>query len=198
MNDKPISYWIALSAIISFLLTTYFWFLSDKSAQPVAEWASAIGTVSAVGLSLWLQFRNESNDKDERKSDKRTEVSRMLLEELSSVEKEIDTTMIELSNEFLKEEHHQEEGVNHRIFLLRSNVTRLYNTNWKLLYLVSEILTDEEILNFKEAGQKLHQEVLVKIYLAESDDDLVALLDENPYKYIDEMRKIILRKYKNI
>lgn len=54
MNNKPTSYWVVLSAFISFLCTTFFWLLSDKGAQPVAEWASAIGTVAAVVVSLYL------------------------------------------------------------------------------------------------------------------------------------------------
>lgn len=54
MNNKPTSYWVVLSAFISFLCTTLFWLLSDKGAQPVAEWASAIGTVAAVVVSLYL------------------------------------------------------------------------------------------------------------------------------------------------
>ncbi|NFA02251.1 hypothetical protein [Weissella cibaria] len=54
MNNKPTSYWVVLSAFISFLFTTYFWLLSDKGAQPVAEWASAIGTLAAVVVSLYL------------------------------------------------------------------------------------------------------------------------------------------------
>lgn len=53
MENKTKMYWIVLSSLATFILTTYFWLASEKGTQPVAEWASAIGTIAAVVVALW-------------------------------------------------------------------------------------------------------------------------------------------------
>lgn len=213
MNKKPTSYWVVLSGIISFLCTTYFWLLSDKGSQPVADWAGAIGTVAAVVVSLWLQFRNENKIKQEKIEERKLEVVRILLDELQQIDTQISEMTNALMNDFdvlstgpylnhqtPDELFHMDDGpFKDAVERINANKRRLSNTyinNWQLNYLISEIMTDADQKAFSDLKQKIYKEVIFKINDTHSIDELTNIfIQSNIYDKVNEMRTFILDKY---
>lgn len=214
MDKKQTNYWLVLATVISLLFTGYLWLMPGSLVKPVAEWAGAIGTVAAVAVSLWLQFRNEDRIKQEKMEERKLEVARVLLDELQKIDTQINETTNALMNDFevlskgpqLQRPQtpdglfHMDDGpVKDAAARINANKNRLVNTylnNWQLNYLISEIMTDGDQKAFSDLKQKIYKEGILKIYDTHSIGELTNVFFElNIYEKVNEMRTFILEKY---
>ena len=188
-----------LSAIVSFFATTYFWLAEGFVPKVLAEWVSAFGTVGAVGIALYIQFRNESTVKFENNLKQQHEVCKILLDNLIGVKEELNDVLWKLSEEFTKAKTSDDkEGVNDAVLLIRMQSANILSKRWQLNLMGFEILNKEERSEFDLALQEMSNKVFGKLNTAETMADLMSIMAYDPYQYIDRMIRIISKKYQHI
>lgn len=209
MNNKRNDYWLVLTTVISLLFTGYLWLMPGSLVKPVAEWVSAIGTVAAVVVSLWLQFRNEKNASQDKREQKKMAVARTLLDQLAVIDNQLSDTIKVLTDEyhFISEIEKSypistpevQKAINDskvRAETVKHNLIQVYSNNWQLNYLISEIMSDEDISNFGNLKQEIYQTIILQINNIQSYDELGAFLSKgNFYTVVNKMREFILNKY---
>ncbi|MCT0009527.1 hypothetical protein EFL57_03405 [Weissella confusa] len=199
MKNKSIIFWIILSIIASFLVTTYFWLAETKVPSFVAEWVSAFGTVGAVAIALYIQFRNESIVKVQNNLNKQNVVCLTLLNDLSDIRNELNEVLVQLSNAFAKSNVSDDNTITtDEVLVLKIKASNILSKKWQLNYRLVEILNEGEQYECRLALQNMSDVVLEKINSSETISDLVSIMNSNPYQYIDEIRNIISTKYERI
>lgn len=199
MKNKSGVFWCGLSVIVSFLATTYFWLAEGLVPKVIAEWVSAFGTVGAVGIALYIQFRNESVVKVENNLKQQNEVCKILLDDLTGVKEELNDVLWKLSEEFTKgNTSDDKEGVNATVLLIRLQSATMLSKKWRLTHMISEILNEEEQYEFSLALMEMSNKVLGKLDTAETMADLTSIMRDDPYQYIYRMVNIISEKYHRI
>ncbi|KIU21383.1 hypothetical protein [Weissella cibaria] len=199
MKNKSIIFWVILSIITSFLVTTYFWLAETKVPSFVAEWVSAFGTVGAVATALYIQFRNESIVKVQNNLNKQNAVCLTLLNDLSDIRKELNEVFMQLANAFVKSNESDDNTITtDEVLALKSKASNILSEKWQLNSRLVEILNEGEQYECRLALQNMSDVVLAKIYSSETISDLMSIMNGDPYQYIDKIHNIISTKYQRI
>lgn len=201
MDNKQTNYWLVLATVISLLFTGYLWLMPGSLVKPVAEWASALGTVAAVVVSLWLQFRNENRVKKEKELD----IVRSFLDQLANIDMLISETINVLSDEYNyldRITNRDAETSNlmlesrRRIREAKKKLSQLYNNNWQLNYMTSEIMNRTEQREFFAIKEKVYNSVILEIMKIDSEEKLAVFVTKsNFYEVVNEMRQFILTRF---
>jgi hypothetical protein len=165
----------------------------------VAEWVSAFGTVGAVAIALYIQFRNESIVKVQNNLNKQNVVCVTLLNDLSDIRNELTEVFVQLSNAFVKSNVSDDNTITtDEVLVLKIKASNILSKKWQLNYRLVEILNEGEQYECRLALQNMSDVVLKKINSSETISDVISIMNSDPYQYIDEVRNIISTKYERI